>query len=600
MKYTEALSELVKLEVVYANEVLKKNADQLRAVVPAAEWELQGLNNYNYWTGAFLLAHLYKLDHPDNPLNGEEWLADLAVNLTDKWSQWYQLLKKSGQGVYSVEWPPLITGQVLDLLGDRVSDAQRASWMEYMEAWIELASTRPYGFTSPNHEGWRQVGMYRLGRFFDRPEWCDLSHYMCLQELNYQTAEGFWEESPLNGPSMRYNHLMLAPLAWMYRLTEDEKIGEACGRLANFMATYTFPDGITVGAFDGRQSTSPAWFAPVCPGMELEAEGRTLNSRGIKLWKEMLVHGGVRLIGSSAWYTFFQNYFVADAVDYYGNALPEAEQREAFSEDIPLKVDVPGVCENHTRTFEGIMQRKGKWVLALSGQYAIKALRNPSLYNLGRQSRISLWHENARLVLGGGHERFDFVFPYANAILDTGWAGDTDFGLVGQNKDDRKRSYYVPHWSETWMKDTVAHLKTVFGHGTVEWTVDLQDDETAVIKAAWDIRRVKRLVLQVPLIVSDGAVLTIDGTEKAGLEFVRLDAEKEVAVSGGLFKSDVKVKIPANVPCKVNYPLDILRTYLDLFDKEEFEPPFRMAFICCQWTDPADTGEAEFSIKIGK
>ena len=70
------------------------------------------------------------------------------------------------------------------------------------------------------------------------------------------------------------------------------------------MSDHASPDAITVGAFDGRQSTSPAWFSPACPGLELVPEGRTLNARGIKLWKELTDFGGERLVGSSAWYTF--------------------------------------------------------------------------------------------------------------------------------------------------------------------------------------------------------------------------------------------------------------------------------------------------------
>jgi hypothetical protein len=594
----DILRELIKLEVKFVDEVFKRDEKALLAAdigMDAATPSTFGHNNYA--TPAYILAHLFRLDHADNPYKDDEWCGELAMKLTDRWYDMYKAREDTGEGVHSIEWPPLITALNMELLGDLVEDGRKARWIEYIEAWARLASDRPYGFTSPNHEGWRQFGLFRAGKVLDRPEWCDMAHYLCKQELNYQTSEGFWEEGPGYGPSMKYNHLMLAPMAWMYRLTGDEAIGQASTRLADFMATYTFPDGTTVGTFDGRQSTSVGWFVPVCPGMELVPEGRTLNARTMQLYKDVGCLDDMRLVESSAWYSYFANYFIANAYEYYTEFLPEAEQKEAFSEKAPLKVDTQGVLENHTRTFDGVLEHKGKWVLGLSAQYGIFAHRKPDIYRLERQSRIELWHEDAGLVLGGGHNRHDFPFPYANAILDTGWAGDTDFGLVEQKNQSQRRAYYVTHWNEASVADSAAHLKLVFGHGTILFHIEFPDDSTARIAAEWDVRNLKRLALQIPVIVWDKAELSADGNA-LGSGFAQTPVKESVNVKGGPFGSDISVTIPNGAPCKMNHPLDILRTYGELHEHEPFEPWFRIAMLSSQWTEPDNTGEAEWGVKI--
>ena len=77
---------------------------------------------------------------------------------------------------------------------------------------------------------------------------------------------------------------MLPSLAWMYRWTQDEDFLNAARKLADFMATFVYPDGVTVGAFDGRNSNVMAYF-PICPGLELSARGRAYNTRAFRLWQ---------------------------------------------------------------------------------------------------------------------------------------------------------------------------------------------------------------------------------------------------------------------------------------------------------------------------
>ena len=100
-------------------------------------------------------------------------------------------------------------------------------------------------------------------------------------------------------------------------------------------------------------------------------------------------------MAGSTWYAFFQAHFAADAFDYFATVVPESEREQSFDESTPLPLDSPNAIENHSRTFEACMLRKGPWVAAVSGQHAPQAIES-STYCLGRQSRIELWHERAR------------------------------------------------------------------------------------------------------------------------------------------------------------------------------------------------------------
>jgi len=145
-----------------------------------------------------------------------------------------------------------------------------------------------------------------------------------------------------------------------------------------------------------------------------------LNARGIELWREIGRLDNIKLFSNSLWYGMFSSMFFGAACYYYTELLPEAEREPAIRDGGDLPVDVEGTLENHTAELDGLVHRKNPWVLALSSQNSDVPKDSPSIYRLDRQSRIELWHEKARLVLGGGHSRRDWAIPYANVVMDTG------------------------------------------------------------------------------------------------------------------------------------------------------------------------------------
>jgi len=589
------LVELIDLEVRLAESV-RRDSPLILTAARQGQTAYSEPGNYNYMQAAYLVGHLFALRHPANPLRGQAWCAELAIAMTDEVVADWRRAQQRGEEVNTAEWSPLITVELFEFLAPVLDAARKARWLAFVEAYIAFASSRPYGFTSPNHEAWRQVLLYRAGQVLERPALCELALFLCRQELTYQTAEGFWEEGRHHGPSMKYNQVMLGPLAWLYRLSGDEAIGAAARKLAAFMSTYTFPDGTTVGAFDGRQSTSLAFFSPVCPGLELTPAGRTLNARCLSLYRESGSSRDLRFFENSIWYVYFGLFFHAASCRYYAEIVPDAEPEAA--PETPLAIDRDTTLANHTASFDGLLHRRGAWAVALSSQNSDIARNAPNIYRLERQSRIELWHRDARLLAGGGHNRSDNPIPYANAVLDTGFCGETAFGRMDAAQDPRRMAYYMPRLAVSGMCDGAPELSLVFGHGTVRFRFLIHDDRHLEIEARWDVRQVRRLCLQLPMIVWHDAALLLDGVAAPADASAPAALTRELAVRGGPFNAGTRLRIPTGVPCRVHRGLGILRCYLEpLPEPERYLPMFGMALVSAQWTDPTPTGKASFHIE---
>jgi len=590
--HADLVAKLVRLAVQRA-EIAKRDAPEILASAREGKNSYGHLGNYMFLQSAYFLGFMHHFKHPENTLQGQAWCAELAQEFTDFLPRYLRAEREKGEKAVTAEWSPLGTLELLNLF--KPEGQRKADWMEFLESYIEFACERPFGFTSPNHEAWREVFLYRAGVVLKRPELSELALFFCKQELKYQTPEGFWEEGRHHGPSMSYNTIMLEPLAWLYRFSGDEEIGNGARRLADFMAGWCFPDGCTVGAFDGRQTTSFGFGLPVCPGLELTPAGRTLTARGMELFdRRGLLEASGR---GSAWYDHFGLFFVGMALRYYAEEVPTSEPvTEGSSGRLP--VDVDGTRENHSPTFDGLLSRKGAWCLGLSSQNSEIARQTASIFRLERSSRIELWHKDARLVLGGGHNRRDWPVPYANAILDTGFAGETSFGRVDQEQNTKRRSYYLSHWNESRCPEGHPELTLHFAHGSVRWRFEFAGDTEVRIEAHWDVREVKRLSLQLPLVVWRGANLLLDGAPAASDS--PSPVTKTVTASGGPFGSRVELTLPEGAAARVHYPLCPLKYYIDPVKPDEGQPLCSMALAACQWTNPAKTGNATWSLRVGK
>ena len=551
----------------------------------------------NFKYAALSLSILYRLNHPANELRGVAWLRDAALQLVGNWLEHFESAPDDGARLEVsrnlAEWPSFISGQVVELLGEESAGPLRERARRFVSAWAQgNAMTKAFGQTSPNHEAWRILSLYRNGELFGEPAWKERALFFLRQLYTLQTPEGFWEEGRHHGPSMKYNCLMLSPLAWLYRLTGEAWIGDGARRLARFMATYTFPDGMTVGSFDGRQSTSPAFWAPVCPGLELLPEGVTLNQRGVDLWERRGMLSEPRAIGPSNWYTHFGCFFIGDALRYYTERVKETPL------PAPLAIDAPQAeIESHSPYFSGLLRRWGTWALALSGQESDVAKDGGGVYRLERQSRLELWHARAGVVLGGGHNITGSPVPLANVHLESGAEGHVEFGSVKPVAEKVSRVLYMPRTIRLSREEGACRMSLHFSHGSVSWLAKPRDEDSFVLEARWTVAGVGRLCLQLPLLLWRGGLLRADGKVLEGRAPGLSGPVRAVEVRDAVTQTWTSLAVPAVGETRVRLGLEPLRTYGKLFEVEHFEPPYHLLLVSTQIDAPMATGTAVWDLR---
>lgn len=235
--------------------------------------------------------------------------------------------------------------------------------------------------------------------------------------------------------------------------------------------------------------------------------------------------------------------------------------------------------------------------MAVSGQSSDIPKESPNIFRLERQSRIEVWHEQARLVLGGGHNRKDWPVPYTNAILDTGFAGETEFGLIDGEKNWCRRSYYLPRYAESRIANGQPEVAVHFAHGTVRFQLNPVNDNRLQIEAHWEVCPIQRLCLQLPLIVWRESKLLLD--QNLAVESQEpVNVHAELTVAGGPFQSRVTLTLPTVGETRVRYPMNILRYYIDPAKPDDHKPLFCMALACTQISNPPGSGTATWMLDV--
>lgn len=550
-------------------------------------------SDYGFRWPAYALAHLYVSKHPHNSLFAADWCVELALKLIDKEVASWHAKRAKKQRIDTHEFPHYAAAYVLEALKDKIDAARRQRWLEHEEAWVAQALTRPLGQTGRYHDSWRMTSLYRLGIVLNQPKWRERAVELFQEMLKLQVKEGFWMEQ--GGPTARYNGEMLPSLAWMYRWTQDEAFGKAARQLAAFMTTYVYPDAITVGPFDGRNCNMLAYY-PTCPGMELLPEGRTYAARAFQLWDQLRVEDDVTRVAPSTRDLPRRAFFLADTCRYL--SMYAAQPAESITADGSLPIDGNRVLVNHSAAFDGVLWRQGAWILALSGQTSDGPRQARSPYMLDKQSRLEIWHQKGRLLVGGGHSHRDWPIPLANAFLDE--AGRSDHG---RPVDGEPRSAllprYMPKAVRAEVKDTNGFLTLDYDRGRVGFRIRLVDDSKVEIETDWDVLPLQCLSLQLPVVVWRGATLSIDGKAQRAEQVSARELRRRLRVQGGPFSTTFSLRVPEEASSRVHYPLYTGQFHDRPWKDDAVRNPFDLALLSCQWTKPAKKGRTRFVLEVG-
>ena len=573
-----------------AANIILEVTDRETGKVRAPEWHVR----YQY--PFYLLASLYRTEFAGNVHYRRPEVFGLSLKMART-----MMATRNGQGLYEggnigggdygfLEWPVYFLCRTVRVLGGDLLEDDAGLAKQAITEYIESALPKPFGFTSPNHDAWRLLDELLAAEVCGRPEWADAARFGMHRLIAYQRPEGFWEESRHHGPSTSYNYTMLRPLYHFHRVSGDEVVGEAAGRLIDYMTMVAFPDGTGIAAFDGRQAYGVGTPAPI---LSLTPKGRRLIRLLLKTREQMKASTpeDPHYSGSN-WNSHHRMAASADDAQWIDDMTPDEE---------PLECERDGWrWENHSQALEAAIHRTGAWCMAAGGTISDIPILTGSVYRLQRQSRLDVWHERCGLMVGGGSSGGAATVPLANVHVVTGFNGTgCEFGKA--SGDDRRavQKMFFPDAARTCCNDNGLTLDLDFLHAHVRAELKRIDDEELLVVFDVEPAGVKRLLVQLPVVVFDGVALDIDGSPAAEDPGKAQPVKDGIAVKGTPRGGAFQVSLCAGERrCAVRYPVEPLRSYRGLESNERYRSLYRIALVSCQIDVPSRRESIVFRARV--
>ncbi len=517
------------------------------------------------------LAFLHGTEFPGNAYFGDAGLLDKVIRQGDA----IVAAGEEGDGNLGVEWIPLNLVECIDMLGDELGAKRVGRWRAAIGRHLDaMRQVSNYIATAPNHFVWRAALLARAGALFENDEWTRAGRFLARQVSKMQTLDGYWDEAHRGqGPSPSYHRTHLHGLDLYYRFSGDEEVGEALYRGIDFAVRAAFPDGTPVDCFDGRQPYLAAFAAGMAANaLTRTAQGGRLVARQCERLDELGVTDATSPVGFAlSWYVFATTDFMLDCALY----AEEGEER-------PL----PQEADGHAGTFmltgqqeegHGVVTRRGAWFAAASAAESDVPRFISNVYITERQSGLSLWHERAGLVAGGGNRMRDHV-PFANAVVLTGWRGVDAVGGVftegpiaaagapnatpetAEHADPVKCTYHPIRRAAEVLPDGVR-LTLDFLHATIRLDACRVDDSEFEVRYAYESAGARKILLQVPVPLFYPGRFRVDGEERvADVETLATEVVKRdvtLAARGAL----VRYVPAAGAPTVFTWALEPIRNW---------------------------------------
>ncbi len=550
----------------------------------------------NYGNVSYVFLALYLTKHPSNPYFGQPVALETYTRLVDGWVRKWEASAAAGSLYRFPEWPIFIMCRGLELVGGELDASLRQRIEKVVAHFVDRDLRRPFFFTAPNHEAWKLVDAALAGRVLGRPDWREQGEFEAGQLLAWQTPEGFWEEGRHHGPSMSYNFTMVAAMAVLAKELDNPRLRAAAARLAQFMSRWTFPDGTTVGAFDGRKPTVPG---RVAPGMELAPEGLTYMKRAMEFWDRRGWLDPANIIGPISRQPMKGDWIAAEALLYYSDL---ARGGEPATDPLPCDAD-GATLENHTPYFDAVAARRGPWMAALSSQLSDVPKDTQFIYRLERQNRIEIWHRRSSVVIGGGHNVVTAKYPLYNAWVEPGYhAEPSGFSHTGGPASTpemaRRRSKYYPRATASGTSGDVFWLELVFAHATVRFEIEPTGAELAV-RYSYQSIRLEQLRVALPMLLWDAAKGFADGRElELTPEPTEVEVERDVVVECSLFGTKATLSVPEAGDTRVLFPLAPMQSYREPAAQRVPGGFFWLALVETVLDEPGRSGSGEWRLRV--
>src|SRR5579872_3935145 len=169
---------LMKEIVDYTNQALHDMDPHQIGFIP------RNTDHTNDFNACYMLAFLYKTPSPLNPYYGKREARDKAIAIADR------LVATNS----SLEWPLYLLAQTYSLLKSDISDEKTREWKAFVAGYVATRGMEPFFYTSPNHEAWNAMAIYRAGQAFGERRWMAIGAGLMHDLMKMQTPLGYFDE----------------------------------------------------------------------------------------------------------------------------------------------------------------------------------------------------------------------------------------------------------------------------------------------------------------------------------------------------------------------------------------------------------------------
>jgi len=353
---------------------------------------------------AYAFAYGVFRDFPGNPIRGKEAVWDCVLRFLDRVVEWmdehgnWRWYLPATKKTHRINYPGsvFLWLRLLHDFGTHIP-ADRRRKIEQMFAvtlsarheaakrYLVDITDRPTSFNL--FIKW-MLELWYGGGILSNQDWRATGATAVDKMVGLQFDEGYWPDSRVHrGPVSNYNLVTLNSVATYARLSGDEKARRAVCRAADFHFHLSYPDGSSVETIDERNRHTRSRVNPkllwcLAPFEETRAYAAYFVERLLEtsnMAPAELDVGGVASL--------------CDSLD----AVPDADVVPAAGGDF----------QREFRTIPALAVRRAPWYVCLSGATTDVP---GGMFHHDLQNHLSVWHDAAGLVLGGGNSLHDPPF----------------------------------------------------------------------------------------------------------------------------------------------------------------------------------------------
>lgn len=289
-----------------------------------------------------------------------------------------EFIKPDGSrwGMTFMCWTNYVWLETWAMLREHLDDDRRERWQEGItlahNGQVEEIRTFERIHNIPT---WKAMSCWRAGDLMDRPDWKQAAEQYLASAVEAQAPGGYWPEH--GGPTTGYNRVYLHALGLYHIFSGDDSVLPAIEAATDFHQTFTYPDGSDIKVIDGRTKYSRSISTSGLVSMTLVPQGRRYARYLLELPR-----------------------FAEAVQNPVGSHTVSLYHHMRAGDEAPINLDEA----SFTRTYHdrAILMREGPWFGCLSA-FVCPPVDNR--WGQDRQQFLSLWHEDAGLLIGGGNSR---------------------------------------------------------------------------------------------------------------------------------------------------------------------------------------------------